>query len=112
LSPESIGAIADALATRLARVQPQQRRLLDARQVAQLLGVSREWVYDHQDELGVQRLGGGDDARRPRLRFDAERVQAWLARGDRRPSEVEPAPPRARRRPTSSTTPLLPIRGA
>jgi hypothetical protein len=39
---------------------------LDAQQVAQQLGVSREWVYEHADELGASRIGSGP---RPRLRF-------------------------------------------
>jgi predicted DNA-binding transcriptional regulator AlpA len=39
---------------------------LDAQEVAQRLGVSREWVYEHADELGALRIGSGP---RPRLRF-------------------------------------------
>ncbi len=39
---------------------------LDAREVAQRLGVSREWVYEHAEELGASRIGTGP---RPRLRF-------------------------------------------
>jgi predicted DNA-binding transcriptional regulator AlpA len=44
------------------------QRWLDAQEVAQRLGVSREWVYEHADELGARRIGSG---RRPRLRFPA-----------------------------------------
>jgi predicted DNA-binding transcriptional regulator AlpA len=111
LSPESIDALADALASRFESPEAPPRRLLDARQVAQLLGVSREWVYDHQDELGVQRLATDETTQRPRLRFDAERVESWLTRGDRRPAELKPATPRARRRTSSSGAPLLPFEG-
>lgn len=39
---------------------------LDAQEVARRLGVSREWVYEHADELGASRIGSGP---RPRLRF-------------------------------------------
>jgi predicted DNA-binding transcriptional regulator AlpA len=39
---------------------------LDAQEVAHRLGVSREWVYEHADELGAWRIGTGP---RPRLRF-------------------------------------------
>lgn len=39
---------------------------LDAQEVARRLGVSREWVYEHADELGALRIGSG---LRPRLRF-------------------------------------------
>lgn len=42
------------------------QRWLDAQQVAKQLGVSREWVYEHADELGARRIGNGP---RPRLRF-------------------------------------------
>jgi hypothetical protein len=50
--------------------------LLDAAAVALRYGLSRDWVYEHADELGVIRLGAG---RRPRLRFDPERVSTALA---------------------------------
>jgi predicted DNA-binding transcriptional regulator AlpA len=39
---------------------------LDAKDVAKLLGVERDWVYEHADELGATRIGSGP---RPRLRF-------------------------------------------
>ena len=39
---------------------------LDAKEVAEALGVERDWVYEHADELGASRLGTGP---RPRLRF-------------------------------------------
>jgi hypothetical protein len=39
---------------------------LDAQEVARRLSVSREWVYEHADELGASRIGSGP---RPRLRF-------------------------------------------
>lgn len=39
---------------------------LDAKAVAELLGVERGWVYEHADELGASRIGSGS---RPRLRF-------------------------------------------
>ncbi|MFZ0974640.1 MAG: hypothetical protein WAN22_20595 [Solirubrobacteraceae bacterium] len=32
---------------------------LHAQEVAQRLGVSREWVYEHADELGALRIGSG-----------------------------------------------------
>ena len=47
------------------------RAWLTAQEVAQLLGVSREWVYAHADELGAMRIGSGP---RPRLRFPAQSV--------------------------------------
>ena len=53
------------------------QRWLDAQEVAERLGVSREWVYEHADELGARRIGNG---RRPRLRFPAHSLDR-LANG-------------------------------
>jgi hypothetical protein len=84
--------------------------LLSAAAVARRLGVSRDWVYEHANELGALSLGDGS---KPRLRFDPETVNRVLhERGQATP----PAPPagvrapraRRRRRP-SGETPLLPV---
>jgi len=40
--------------------------LVDAASVAEHLGVSRDYVYEHADDLGARRLGSGP---RARLRF-------------------------------------------
>ncbi|MDX6685543.1 MAG: hypothetical protein QOH43_2056 [Solirubrobacteraceae bacterium] len=81
--------------------------LIDAAAVAQMLGVTRGWVYEHAAELGAVRLGSGA---RPRLRFDPLRVGEALEDG--------PAPrlgrrrtPRFRRSPSPSDVELLPIAG-
>jgi predicted DNA-binding transcriptional regulator AlpA len=50
---------------------------LDAREVAQRLGVSREWVYEHAEELGARRIGSGP---RPRLRFPAHSLDRPASR--------------------------------
>lgn len=94
LDPDSIEALAHRLAELLAPREPArpQRRLLTAEEVARWWGIGRRWVYDHADELGVRRLGGG---RRPRLRFDPEEVAERLGEpgarggvgGDERRSE-------------------------
>ena len=42
------------------------RPWLDAQEVAQRLKMSRDWVYEHAEELGASRIGSGP---RPRLRF-------------------------------------------
>lgn len=42
------------------------RTWLDAQQVAEGLRMSREWVYEHAEQLGASRIGTGP---RPRLRF-------------------------------------------
>ena len=52
-------------------------RLVDATELAAVLGVSRDAIYAHAAELGAVRVGAG---KRPRLRFDVERaLQAWTA---------------------------------
>jgi hypothetical protein len=48
--------------------------LLDANGLAERLGVERDWVYEHADELGAIRLGGEHG----RLRFDLEEVKEIL----------------------------------
>lgn len=78
--------------------------ILDAAGVAKRYGLSREWVYRHKTALGGWTVGDGP---RPRWRFDAAEVEVAL-RG------AAPTPRRAKacnRRPRSSTTPLLPIKG-
>jgi hypothetical protein len=82
-------------------------QLVDAASVARMLGVSRDWVYEHATDLGAIRLGTG---RRPRLRFDPRVVAESLANGlgtqrGRRRSR------RFRRAATTSDVELLPIAG-
>jgi hypothetical protein len=94
LDPDSIEALAHRLAELLAPREPARprRQLLTAEEVARWWGIGRRWVYDHADELGAHRLGGG---RRPRLRFDPDEVAERLgepgaragANGDERRSE-------------------------
>lgn len=106
-------ALVEAVAVRVAELLADEHaalptaRLLDAAQLAGLLGVARSWVYEHAETLGAVRLGDGD---RPRLRFDpAVALAAWKAR-DREPA-LEPAPRTPRRRTTPRGPELLPIRG-
>jgi len=54
-------------------------RLVDAATLASELGVTRSWVYEHRDELGVVRLGAGT---KPRLRFDVETARRALVWDD------------------------------
>ena len=49
------------------------KQLVSAAEVANELGVGRQWVYEHAAELGAVRLGDGP---RGRLRFDLEAVRA------------------------------------
>jgi hypothetical protein len=95
LDPEDIESIAARVAELLREQQPSSAsRLADAAEVAQELGVDRDWVYAHAEELGGARLGGA----RGRLRFDLVRIRRDLACPDdagRRPAIVR----RPRRQP-------------
>lgn len=50
--------LADRLAAWLSAVESPPA-LVDAREVAQLTGKTRRWVYDHARELGAVSLGTG-----------------------------------------------------
>ena len=108
-SDDPISALADQIADRLAvklgmrlmegaaTAESDPRGLSTARQVAAHYDVGVRFVYQHADELGCIRLGGG---RRPRLRFDPRIVrERWAAVGDVLP---KPAPTRRRARSNSS----------
>jgi hypothetical protein len=98
LQPGEIEAIAqrvaELIADRLAPPAPRER-LVDAAQLAELLGVERDWVYAHADQLGGVRLGGP----KGRLRFDLNMVADHLdqtdrpldQRGSRRPGDGRPS---------------------
>jgi hypothetical protein len=86
-------------------------RLVDAATLATALGVSRDFVYAHANELGGERIGSGP---RGRLRFDLDQALAACApkpTGEESPAPPKPAAKRRRRKPTSGATRLLPIRG-
>jgi hypothetical protein len=77
-------------------------------------GVTRNFVYEHADELAVRRLGSGP---RARLRFDLRDVESRIAclgsRESTPPDAASQAALRRRRRPlTGTTVEVLPIRGA
>jgi hypothetical protein len=105
---DPIAALADQIADRLAvRLGRQLNRLAgspvpapaselwSARRVAVHYSVSLSFIYQHADELGCVRLGGGSCAR---LRFDPIAVQArWAQIGGSLPAE-RPQRRRSRRR--------------
>ncbi len=91
LQPESVEAIARRVADLLTAGTPSG--LADAAALARALGVSRAWVYEHADELGAHRVGGGP---RPRLRFDLDQARRALTSrgtGERSQPPAQPAPP-------------------
>lgn len=80
LTDADVDAIAARLAELLdARATPTTKRWLTAADVAQLAGRSRQWVYEHAEELGGVPLPGG--GMRPRLQFDGSIVEERLATG-------------------------------
>ena len=88
---EIVKRVSDAVVTRVVEVLSEERRSprarqpmpwLDAQEVARQLGVSRDWVYEHANELGASRVGAGP---RPRLRFPPDAV-------DSRRSKPAPSP--------------------
>lgn len=95
---DSIAALADRIAERLAArlgtrftelaataVAGAPEELWTARRVAAHYRVGVSFVYQHANELGCIRLGGG---KCPRLRFDPAVVQArWSRVGGALPSE-------------------------
>ncbi len=102
LAPESIEAIAQRVAE-LVRA-PEAVQFIDAAEVARRFDVSRDYVYEHADELGAVRLGKGS---RPRLKFDVKKVTERF--GSIQSSEPQRENRSAVRRP--STAMLLPIKG-
>lgn len=69
LEDDQLERLADLVAQRLGRTTSARGPLVDAGELARLLGVSRSVVYDHARELGAIRIGAGE---RGRLRFDPE----------------------------------------
>ncbi len=105
--------------THLADPEPHERadefELLTAKDVAVLLGVTRDWVYRHRTELGARPMTGGQ---RPRLRYEREAVLEALPACPPSSESAAGKTPQARRslrshrhlRMVDSECPLLPIR--
>lgn len=90
-------------------------RLLTPAQLANGLGRSLDWVYEHTEELGAIRLGSGD---KPRIYFNAEMVTSRLnACSDNRRSFTPETPANkyvrrsGRSARAGARADLLPIRG-
>ena len=86
LTAADVEAIARRVADLLAETAPSHPHLLDAGALADLLGVTRSFVYEHADDLGAIRLGDGT---RARLRFDPATARAALE--DRQRADTPPA---------------------
>lgn len=105
--------VADRLAERLAGNLAPSPRLVGVRELADALGVSTTYVYEHAAELGGLKLSQG--GKRPTLRFDLLAAVEALRHGSSEPEAPAPAPRRRSRRTTTrrsgSRVELLPIRG-
>jgi hypothetical protein len=117
LHPDDLDALADRIAERLATFLPalaaaasEAHGTVDVATVARELGMSRDWVYRHADELGAERRGNGPKAR---LRFDLERARAAFS-GPAGPPPGPKTPPASRRRRErrSNGAELLPVKGS
>jgi hypothetical protein len=106
LDGESIEAIASRLAE-LLREDGIGADWVSPSGLARRLGVSRDYVYEHAEELGAIRLGNGS---RAPLRFDPVKARNLLAQLTVRDSGK---PQRENRRPVrrSPEVDLLPIKG-
>lgn len=96
--------VAEILREDLLAMREGAARLADASTVARVLGVERDWVYAHAQELGAIRLGGP----RGRLRFDLDRIQSRLASSE--PAAQAHSQPRTpgKRQARTSKVELLP----
>jgi hypothetical protein len=110
LSEEQLRELADLVAERISALRPPEREWIDAWSLAQRLGVSREFCYDHQTELGGAKIGG-------RLLFawpDAIENARTASEGSRH----VPAPVTTGRKPprcsglAGTRAALLPVRGS
>jgi hypothetical protein len=75
--------------------------MVDAAEIARRFGVSRDFVYEHADDLGAIRLGHGP---RARLRFAPTKVGEALSAP---PVKAATGPPR--RRSARKASGLLPV---
>jgi len=105
--PDGLEDLAERIAGRVAEILSGGRSLdttwnewLTAAQLATRLGVTAQWVYDHQNELGAIKLGSG---RKPRLRFPADRTPGTERKGRHRPR------PEGHREPRTTRAGLLPV---
>jgi hypothetical protein len=99
LDPEAIEEIARRVVELLGSDSQSEPRYIDASAVALDLGVERDWVYAHAEDLGAIRLGGPNG----RLRFDRQILKERLGGED---AAMRRAPKRSPRRPkvTSAQT--------
>lgn len=79
ISDQDLERLADRIVERvLIRLGPSERgEFVDASAIARRFSLSRSWVCENAEQLGVVRVGSGP---RARLRFDPSIVRERLAR--------------------------------
>jgi predicted DNA-binding transcriptional regulator AlpA len=110
--PGDVRAIAEAVVDMLAErglviyAGPgASARVLNAREVARLLGRSAPWVYEHATELGAIRMGNGPKAR---IGFDLATIEQWKRDHQSRPPETRKPARRPPRNAASRAANLIP----
>jgi hypothetical protein len=101
-----IELIARRVAELVAEAEPQFK-VVDARKLAEILGVSRSVVYANAERLGPIRLGNGPKVR---LRFIIDNDTPKRSRGEVQRAEYNVPAPQAMRRVTAQSD-LLPVQG-
>ncbi|MGZ6622995.1 MAG: hypothetical protein ACXVHD_25625 [Solirubrobacteraceae bacterium] len=84
LTASDVEAIVEAIARKVVEIVDARSTtfgLVDARELAEELGVSIDYVYAHAAELGAMRLGSGPKAR---MRFDLDGARQALEARTRR----------------------------
>lgn len=105
LDQTSVEAIARRV-VELLRADGAAAELIDAAEVARRFSVTRDYVYEHAEELGAVRLGNGS---RARLRFDPVTVREKFTQPVQvREPQRENRPPVRR---AGSAVDLLPVKG-
>lgn len=105
LDDESVEAIARRV-VELTGSECGSEGWLDAAEVARRFSVSRDYVYEHADDLGAVRIGSGS---RARLRFEPAKIREALESSPGRGPQPKREPVRHVRRERDVT--LLPVRG-
>jgi hypothetical protein len=107
LDEASVNAVAKRVAE-LLRGKSTGDDFIDAAEVGRRFSLSRDYVYEHADELGAIRLGNGS---RARLRFDPATVRERLTHLTVRDSETEPQRANQRSVRSRGSVDLLPVKG-